>query len=295
MLWQGTGGALREKFRAASRALAATFQAHLAGGRHTYEKGLRHEQVLIDFLAAHLPPRYGVSRGEVVDSKGAIARQADVVIYDAHHAPLLQESGASRVFAAESVYAVIEMKPNLNRTSLADAVGAVRSAKALDRSAVVASHLGHRRLHGPAENPPLFGAVFSLHTTSVEKCIVPGLALLDRRVPRAHRVDAVCVLGEALVYHFAEGPGRDGQPTWCPTIQTQDSRLGYYASKDDTLFLFYLFLLYQLGARELHPPDLLRYVARERMPRLRVYQGDRVPPRPKPASKGRAGPSPDKA
>lgn len=115
MAEQTAGEALRRKFRAEQRALRAKFDARLAGGKHTYEKGMRVEQVLIGFLREHLPPRYGVARAEIVDSKGHIARQADVVVYDGHHAPLLQGSGGAKVFAAESVHAVIQVKPELCR------------------------------------------------------------------------------------------------------------------------------------------------------------------------------------
>jgi hypothetical protein len=283
------GEALRAKFRAEQRALRAKFDAQIAGGKHTYEKGLRHEQVLIDFLREHLPPRYGVSRGEIVDSKGHVARQADVVVYDAHHAPLLQGSEGSKVFASESVYAVIEVKPKLSRTSLADAVGAVATAKALDRSAIVATHHGHRLIGGPRENPPVFGAIFSLKGTSPDY-IVPALADLHGAMPWQQWADAVCILDEALIYHFAKRKGKDGQEGWSPTVLTSDSRLGYYDSKEDTLFYFYLFLLYQLSAKELFPPDFVRYAAGHPGPPLRIYLGDRLPcPRP-PRRTGRADP-----
>lgn len=49
----------REKFRAEQRAVRARFDAQIAGGKHTYEKGLRNERVLIDFLRTNLPPCYG--------------------------------------------------------------------------------------------------------------------------------------------------------------------------------------------------------------------------------------------
>jgi len=213
------GLALRAKFRAAQRALRANFDACVAGGKHTYEKGLRNEQVLIDFLREHLPPKYGVSRGEVVDSKGHVARQADVVIYDAHHAPLVQEGETSKVFAAESVYSVIEVKPALSRPTLVAAVQVIRSAKELDRSAVVASHGGHERLHGPVVNPPLFGAIFSLKATNPET-LVPALADLHGTMRWQWWTDAVCVLGESLIYHFDKHTGSDGKETWQAAVLT---------------------------------------------------------------------------
>ena len=223
-----------------------------------------------------------MSRGEVADSKGHIARQADVVIYDAQHSPLLQRSEGSQLFASESVYAVIEMKPILNAQSLPEAVEAVRSAKALDRSAVVGAHEGHRLLHGPAGNPPMFGAIFSLKAPNVEKCVVPALGGLHERLPWEQRVDAICVLGEALVYHFQPAPQADGELGWSAAVAGEGTTLGYYAAGEDTLLYFYLFLLYQLGMRELFPPDFLRYMSGVPGPPLHIYQAKRVWPWGKP-------------
>ncbi|MBM4037070.1 MAG: hypothetical protein FJ290_01035 [Planctomycetes bacterium] len=276
MAGKSAGEELRAKFRAEQRALRAKFDACLAGGKHTYEKGLRHEQVLIEFLREHLPPRYGVSRGEVADSKGHVARQADVVVYDAHHAPLLQRSEGSQVFAAESVFAVIEVKPKLSRPTLADAVGAVATAKALDRSAIVASHHGHRLIGGPSVNPPMFGAIFALDGPGLD-ATVPALADLHGTMRWQHWTDAVCVLDKGLVYHFARQADAEGKEVWHPTVLTSDSRLGYYESGEDTLLYFYLFLLYQLSAKELFPPDLVRYAMGLEGPPGRIYLGDRQP------------------
>lgn len=270
------GLALRDKFRAEQRALRARFDSHRAGGKHAGEKGMRTEQVLIDFLREHLPPKYGVSRGEVVDSHDRIAVQADVVIYDALHAPLFQDSEGSKVFAAESVYSVIQVKPSLTRPMLVEAVEAVRSVKALDRSAVVASHGGHERLHGPPENLPPFGAIFALESAEPET-LVPNLADLHGTMPSWEWVDAICVLDKTLVYHFAQTRGEDGKWTWAPTVLTPDARLGCFGSGEDTLFFFYLFLLYQLSAKELFPPDFVRYASAIPQAPPRVYLGDRLP------------------
>jgi hypothetical protein len=217
-----------------------------------------------------------VSRGEVADSKGHVARQADVVVYDAHHAPLLQGSEGSKVFAAESVYAVVQVKPLLSRPMLADAVEAVRSAKALDRSAIVATHHGHALLGGPTSNPPMFGAVFSLQGPNPEATI-RSLADFHGTMRWPQWTDAVCILDTALVYHFARQAGEGGQESWTPTVLTSDSRLGYYKSGPDTLLFFYLFLLYQLSAKDLFPPDFVRYVASVAAPPLTIYLGDRMP------------------
>jgi len=267
---QPTENVVVEKFRAASDMLAAQFASKRSGGRHAGEKGMRAEFVLIDFLKEHLPPRYGVSRGEVFDSKGMVARQCDVVIYDALHAPILHRGDASQVFPAESVYAVIEMKPDLNKPMLAQAVNVLRSVKQLDRSAVTAHHDGHHNYRGRVRNPSIFGAVFALRGSSAEGSIVPNLKGHDFIAPPEQKVDCVCVLGKELVYHFAYVSNTAEDGVWIPAASTYGTHLGYYESGRDTLLLFYLFLLHQLNARSLFPPDFLQYVAASDFPAPKV-------------------------
>jgi len=251
---------LRAKFRAVSRALRASYDAEGVGGGHGAEKGLRRDSVLGQFLARYLPPAYGVSRGEVVDAGGAISKQVDVVVYDAFHSPVLQDSEVSRIFPAECVYAAIEVKPRLNAGSLTEAVLNIASVKTLYRSAIVEQHHGHRIYDGPKENPPIFGAIFALEASDVAGHIVPALAQLHREMPPETWVDCVCVLDQALIYHFCYLVNEAGGSLWEPAVLDEDTRLGRYDSGEDTLFLFYLFLLYQLNAKDLFPPDLMRYV-----------------------------------
>ncbi|HUT37009.1 MAG TPA: DUF6602 domain-containing protein [Planctomycetota bacterium] len=269
---------LQAKFRAVSRALRASYEADSVGGSHHGEKGLRRDSVLGQFLARHLPPCYGVARGEVVAADGAISRQVDVVVYDALHAPLLQGSEASRVFPAESVYAAIEVKDHLDQAALARAVANIASVKRLDRSAIVEQHGGHRIVHGPKQNPPIFGAVFALDASDVAKTIVPLLAQHQRDMPIGSWVDCVCILDRALIYHFGYFVNRVGEAMWVPSLLDPDTRLGHYESQEDTLFLFYLYLLYQLNAKDLFPPDLIRYARGTPVPDPIIYRGAPPPP-----------------
>jgi len=64
-----------------------------------------------------------------------------------------------------------------------------------------------------------------------------------------------------------------------PGFLGPDSVLGYYESGEDTLLLFYLFLLAQLNARDLFPPDLHRYTTTLSSPRLNLYNPSAPPAR----------------
>ncbi len=274
---------LRAKFRAIAKALRVSFDAESVGGVHSAEKGVRREQVLRDFLVRYLPPCYGVGTGEIVDSQGWYSKQIDIVIYDAHHAPLLQDSAASRIFPAEAVYAAIAFTPFLDSHELEESVVNATSAKKLLRHAIVAQHDGHALYHGPKENPAPFAAVFALNAPNISTALVPRLAELHRgKVPDAW-IDCICVLDKALVYHFLPVERSGG---WAPTSHLEDACLGWYDSGPDTLLLFYLFLLHQLNARSLFPPDLLAYA--HVLSRLSPHiHGPNIPPRPDPGEEPR--------
>ena len=259
---------LAAKFRAVSRELRARYEGALVAGKHTIEKGLRTEAALRDFLRRHLPPRFGLSRGEIVSARGEVSHQVDIVIYDAHHAPLLEESEASMVFAAESVYAAIEVKPTLQQSTIDEVAQNIASVKALDRSATVEQHGGHRVYGGPRQNPAIFGAVFAFDGGRVAQTLVPRLHHNHTHVPREQWVDCICILDKAVIYHFGPGP-REGE--FRPAFIGPDTVLGYWDAGKDALLLFYLMLMHQLNARDLFPPDLHRYATALDVPGMKLY------------------------
>ena len=50
---------------------------------HPGELGTAREQIIREFLTAHLPKRFDVSTGFVFDCNGLISRQLDIVVFDA--------------------------------------------------------------------------------------------------------------------------------------------------------------------------------------------------------------------
>ena len=89
-----------------------------------------------------LPGRYAVSNAFVVDADGQTSEQIDLVIHDAHFCPLLFEHAGQRYVPAESVYAVFEIKPELNRDYVLYAAEKAASVRALRRTSVPIVHAG---------------------------------------------------------------------------------------------------------------------------------------------------------
>jgi hypothetical protein len=119
---------------------------------------LHHEQTLLDGLAARdlfahptakgdlgeggwrdvierfLPRRYQVSNAFVLDARGQTSEQIDVVIHDRHFCPLLFEEHGHCYIPAESVFAVFEVRPELDKGVVEYAQAKARSVRRLHRT-----------------------------------------------------------------------------------------------------------------------------------------------------------------
>ena len=216
--------------------------------------GYRREGTVREFLRAQLPSRYGVTRGEVASSSGEASRQMDVLVYDAPGAPVLLESEGSRVLAAESVYAAVEVKPRLTATELRAAIANIRSLKALPRDAVLWPGGPMGGLRAPEPNPAPYGAVFSFESMDPAR-VAAQLVEEQADVPEGLRVDCVCVLDEAVIFRSLGDPGM-----WQPAPWDAPATLACQAAGADSLLRFYLLVLRAVSGRRLGPPDLMHYV-----------------------------------
>jgi hypothetical protein len=111
---------------------------------HPVDKGDISEDKWNDFLNRYLPKRYTVSKGTVVDHKGNASQQIDLVIYDNLYAPLIFNDGARRYIPAESVYAVFEVKPEINKEYIDYSVSKIESVRKLKRTNTDIYHAGGR-------------------------------------------------------------------------------------------------------------------------------------------------------
>lgn len=89
--------------------------------RHQGELGSAREALIRGILGRIVPSIYELGTGQIVDHNGKYSRQIDVVVARRDVPRLLLPSGAS-VFLAESVIAAIEVKTELNATTLAEAL-----------------------------------------------------------------------------------------------------------------------------------------------------------------------------
>jgi hypothetical protein len=124
---------LREVFGGHEAALGV----HLSTGANAGHRGVQgdgNEQHWIDLFERHLPRRYAITRAMVVDSRGGQSEQLDLVIYDRQYSPEFWQHGDHHYLPAESVYAVFEIKPELNREYVLYAGGKIASVRRLHRT-----------------------------------------------------------------------------------------------------------------------------------------------------------------
>ena len=107
---------------------------------------LNWEEVLGEFL----PNRYTTSRGAfAIDTNGDVSQEIDLAIHDAHFCPLLFEEADRCYIPAESIYAVFEIKPEINKNRIEYAADKAKLVRSLYRTSVPIVHAGGE--HEPRE------------------------------------------------------------------------------------------------------------------------------------------------
>ena len=102
---------------------------------HPVTKGEHCESAWIDFFRSFLPARYSVDKGFIFDAKGNVSEQIDIIIHEALYSPLIFGTEAGEKFiTAESVYAVFDSKPKIDKGTIEYANNKVDSVVRLIRS-----------------------------------------------------------------------------------------------------------------------------------------------------------------
>lgn len=122
------------EFRSIAKKLQADFERS-EQVQHQGLKGVSREHALVDgFLTDHLPTKYSVGSGEILDSSGYVSKQQDIIVYDGYNIPVLQKLGETTVFFAEQVYTIIEVKSTLGHGEIKDVIEKGKSVHTLQRA-----------------------------------------------------------------------------------------------------------------------------------------------------------------
>ncbi|GAB3442402.1 DUF6602 domain-containing protein [Insolitispirillum peregrinum] len=132
--------------------------------KHPGDKGDASEQVWIDLLNNYLPRRYQVTKGHVVDSKGKISDQIDLIIFDRQYSPFIFKFKNKTFIPAESVYAVFEVKQVLNNKYIKYAREKIASVRTLHRTSIPVKTVDGER--PPKELHTIIGGFLALESDS---------------------------------------------------------------------------------------------------------------------------------
>jgi len=121
-------------FNALQKRLAITLETSRSVLEHPVSKGDSTESAWLELLRNHLPTRYSVGRGIIVDSNGDKSDVIDLIIYDRHFTPLIFNQHGEIVIAAEAVYAVFEAKQELDKGNVEYAAAKAASVRKLNRT-----------------------------------------------------------------------------------------------------------------------------------------------------------------
>lgn len=178
----------------------------LAGNRkvilHPGAKGDSAELHWLEMLKTYLPGRYMAAKAFVIDVRGHLSEQIDVVIFDRQYSPFIFHDRGATYVPAESVYAVFEVKQELNKDYLKYAGKKLSSVRSLVRTSAKIHHAGG--VFKPKKPFPILGGILTL-----DSAWAPPLGASFRKVflnqKGTNRLDIGCC---ALKGSFVRDGGR---------------------------------------------------------------------------------------
>lgn len=101
---------------------------------HAGLKGGEAEELIRNFLRGHLPKRFDIGSGFIIDGYDKISKQTDVIVYDALNCPVYRASERAAIIPADNVAAVIEVKSRLDKEKLREAFANAQAVKGLSKT-----------------------------------------------------------------------------------------------------------------------------------------------------------------
>jgi hypothetical protein len=145
---------------------------------HPVAQGNKTEELWRDFFRNYLPKRYSCDSAFVIDHQGNQSDQIDIVIYDDYFSPFLLNYGTNKYIPAESVYAVFEIKPELNKKNFEYAKAKVSSVRGLLRTS--ATVLCNGKPQRPRELFSIIGGLLTISNDWKTKITEQAVILDDK-------------------------------------------------------------------------------------------------------------------
>jgi len=130
---------LKQLFTGLQNQMVAQLNTNREFITHPGSKGDSLENAWIEWLQKYLPNRYSVDKAIVIDHEGNTSQQIDIVIYDNWFTPFIFSQNGFHYIPAEGVYAVFEVKPDIqgnvgNQSYIEYAAEKIESVRILKRT-----------------------------------------------------------------------------------------------------------------------------------------------------------------
>jgi Domain of unknown function (DUF6602) len=239
------------------RALSLALRASLlrtASISHELAKGEAREAAIRRELRPHIPGRYGLSSGLVVNLAGQESKQQDVIISDeVENSPFMAEGGLTRQ-PIEAVVATLEVKSVATPEEMRDGVAKALSVAALlgdEPRSTYKPGIGAQLVSSTCLKP--FAGLIALRSSSPRESLVKAWA-------EAHRSDRPWDRSNGLVViddFFACWTHADGQlsPVPDPTCST----VAIVDAGEDSLLWFYVLMMFGIQLYPRPTLDVNRY------------------------------------
>lgn len=228
-------------FQEASKKLRQDFE-RIKNLPHQGEKGREAENILKTFLSEHLPKRFNVCSGFILDRNDNVSRQTDVIVFDANSCPILETFEDNLIIPSDNAVAVIEVKSNLTEKDILDAAEKIAQIKVLNKSKI--------DLPPGPWNIKTIGILFAFKSTLSLETVSKHYHSTIATYGLGKHIDYIFILDEGMISINAHLPREKG---FAPIIMYEPSGIegtvlivGCTKLKEKTLDSFIRFLLAHL-------------------------------------------------
>ena len=168
---------------------------------HPTDKGDNTESNWIDWFNQYLPKRYRAAKVTVIDCEGNVSDQIDIAIYDGQYSYLAFNENGILYIPAESVYAVFEIKQNLNKDHMEYAGKKAESVRILKRTSAEIPYAGG--VYPPKAPKRILAGILTTRTDWKQPF---GNAFKKRFMEynENQRIDCGCVLSNGAFFYNYE-------------------------------------------------------------------------------------------
>lgn len=240
-------GVRREHLRAAIQGVAAQLGASLKASSpigDALTKGELREEDLVRAFRPHVPLRYEMVKGVVVNAAGEESDPQDLLLLDTHVLPSIAGASNTRYVPIEGVAGTVQVKSRATREEIARGVANVASAKRLlPQVPRVGITPGQVRAGFQTTTATCFGGLIFLASDRSDEHLRDVYVEEVLKLPPRERCDAFCVLDRFSV--LWGNPSTGTGLHFCFRGEQAETPMVIEAG-DDSLLFFYLSLVEHL-------------------------------------------------